>query len=303
MEVWQFLPNPWRQALGALIGEKLGGVEEIRFRVGRPVYLYGSGWHQVLAHSAVPQIVGAGDMDRIVAALVDHSLYARIDELRQGFLTLPGGHRVGIAAHAVLQNGTLQAVRSITSLNLRVGRQVRGAAEAVLQRTGVLHGRSCLLVSPPRGGKTTLLRDLVRWCGDSGLRTVVVDERSEISGFGGTVEQGFDLGEHTDVLDGWPKPEGIEVAVRTLGPDIVAVDELGGEADVHAVLRARYAGVAVLATAHAHSASDLALRRHFGPLLDPSVFDAVVELSASPHPGAIRRIRAPDAVDLAQASR
>lgn len=295
MDVWQCFPNPWRAALSEAIGERPGQIEEIRFRLGRPVYLYGAGWHRPLAPLGVTGILSAEEMEHIVSALVDHSLYARVDELRHGYLTLPGGHRVGIAAHAVRQNGLLQTVRAITGLNVRVGRQVLGVAEPWLDRLGVLAGRSCLLISPPRGGKTTLLRDLIRVCGNAGLRTVVVDERSELSGHAGAGGNGLDLGVHTDVLDAWPKPEGIEVALRTLGPDIVAVDELGGEADVEAVLRARYAGVAVMATAHAQSIADLGLRRHFAPLLDGSAFDVLVELAAAPHPGTILRIRTANA--------
>lgn len=292
MGPWQYLPNPWRQAICDLPRNRFTTLEEIRFRVNRPVHLYGTGWEAPLTHAAAPETVGAAELERVLGVLVDHSLYARADELRQGFITLPGGHRVGIAGRAVLRGGRVETMRHITGLNLRVARAVQGPADVLLRLLGrqrVTVG-SVLLVSPPRAGKTTLLRDLVRILSDQGRRIVVVDERSEIAGSGGAGVFGHDVGRHTDVLDGWPKPQGIDVALRTLGPDMIAVDELGGDDDVAALWRARHSGVDVLATAHARSRQELIVRPHYREFVEQGGFRAVVTLSPSPVPGTVEEV-------------
>jgi stage III sporulation protein AA len=179
-------------------------------------------------------------------------------------------------------------VRQVSGLNMRVARAIRGPGEDLLSRLGdAISPRSFLIAGAPRSGKTTLLRDLVRRYGDSGQRVVVVDERSEIAGFGGAGDTGFDVGLHTDVLDGWPKADGIRIAVRTLGPDVVAVDELGGHHDAQAIAQARYAGVRVVATIHAGGRLDLTRHQSIWPLIQDGVFDGVVFLSSRPGPGSL----------------
>lgn len=292
MGPWQYLPNPWRQALMDLPRDRSATLEEIRFRIGRPVYLYGTGWKMPLSRPDVPGSISAAEIERVVEVLVDHSLYARADELRQGYITLPGGHRVGIAARAVVDGGRVVTIRQITGINMRVGRAVVGPGERLLDllATRSVEDGSWLLVSPPRAGKTTLLRDVVRILSDRGRRVVVVDERSEIAGFGGAGVFGHDLGAHTDVLDGWPKADGIGVALRTLGPDVIAVDELGEGRDLEAVWRARNSGVDVLATVHARSLEEVKARSSYRGLLDRDGFTAAVVLAARPIPGTIRQL-------------
>ncbi len=292
MGPWQYLPNPWRQALMDLPRDRSATLEEIRFRIGRPVYLYGTGWTSPLSHAEAPAAISAAEIERVIEVLADHSLYARADEMRQGYITLPGGHRVGIAARAVVDGGRVVTIRQITGLNMRVGRAVKGPGEQLLDLLAArsVEDGSWLLVSPPRGGKTTLLRDVVRILSDRGRRVVVIDERSEVAGFGGAGGFGHDLGAHTDVLDGWPKADGIEAALRTLGPDVIAVDELGEGRDLEAVWRARYSGVDVLATVHARSLEEVKARPSYRPLLARDGFSAAVVLAARPVPGTIRQL-------------
>ena len=266
--------------------EQASGLEEMRFRVHRPVALYGAGWSTYLGpQGASDRAVGlpvleAEDIGALVERLADRSLYAHEQELAEGFLTLPGGHRAGLAGRAVLQQGRVATVRDWTGVDIRVARAVRGAADPVLRAVrAALPDRaapSVLLIGSPRTGKTTVLRDLIRQWSDAGQRLVVVDERSEIQGGSGPGR--FDLGAHTDVLDGWPKPAGLRAAVRALGPDAVAVDEVGGAEDVAALEWARRSGCAVLATAHASDRAEA--RRHpiVGALLRDLVVDALVEL-------------------------
>lgn len=288
MHAWQYLPNPWRQALTDLARDKhWSDLEEVRFRVDRPVYLYHSEGSGPLLIDGIAVPTNAVELERVVGVLVDHSLYARVNELRQAFVTLPGGHRVGVAGRAVAHHGQIKTIGHISGINLRVARAIVGPGETLVERLTSLAGMgSWLLVSPPRAGKTTILRDMVRFLGNQGWRVVVVDERSEIAGYGGAGVREFDLGLHTDVLDGWPKPQGIEAAVRTLGPDVIAVDELGGSRDFDAVAAARYAGVHVLATVHAKNPDDLEMTWQ----RSLEMFDAVVYLTAHPKPGTVSRI-------------
>lgn len=267
---------------------EVGTLEEIRFRAGRPVALYGAGWWGFLSPAGLTvEAAGLRTMSReeiaaLVERLAERSLYAREHELARGFLTLPGGHRAGLAGRAVLVDGRVSTLRDWTGVNLRVAREVHGAGNAVLRAlSAAVPDRplpSVLLVGPPRSGKTTVLRDLVRQWSESGWRVVVIDERSEIQG--GLAADGFALGSHTDVLDGWPKPAGLDAAVRTMGPDVVVVDEVGGADDVAALEWARRSGCAVLATAHAADRAEA--RRHpvVGAMLRNLVVDAVAELGA-----------------------
>lgn len=288
MEPWLFLPpTPWREAISALGTGVLSRLEEIRFRVDVPVMLYTDRESIQLTNEGIPVIARGQDIRRILAILVDHSLYARVEELRQGYITLPGGHRVGVAGRAVWQDGHIVTQTDITGLNIRYARDVNGGAKVLmenLRRRGIA-GNSWVIVAPPRAGKTTMLRDLTRWFSQAGWRVVVVDERSEIAG-PGTGHRGFDLGPHTDVLEGWSKSEGILTAVRTLGPDMVVVDELGPEADLDAVIKARHAGVEVITTLHGSEQNGLAGAR-LKRLWQSQIFDAVVFLGRSPGPGAV----------------
>ena len=291
MEPWLYLPpHPWRDAIAELDPGVLRRLEEIRFRVDVPVMLYTDASWMPLCYQGVPVISGADDIRRILSILVDHSLYARMEELRQGYITLPGGHRVGVAGRAVWQDGRIVTQTEITGLNIRYAHDISGIAASLIERLrkwGV-EGNSWLIAAPPRAGKTTLLRDLARWFSRDGCRVVVVDERSEIAG-ASAGHRGFDLGHHVDVLQGWSKPEGIITAIRTLGPDLIVVDELGGNDDLAALLQARHAGVEVIGTLHAR---DVTAERNprLEQLWESQLFDAVVFLGRNPGPGSVRTI-------------
>ncbi len=291
MEPWLYLPPfPWRDAITALDPGVLERLEEIRFRVDVPVILYTDSSWMPLCQQGVPVISGAGDIQRILSILVDHSLYARMEELRKGYITLPGGHRVGVAGRAVWQDGRIVTQTEITGLNIRYAHDISGIAAPLVERLrqGGVRGNSWLIAAPPRAGKTTLLRDLVRWFSHGGWRVVVVDERCEIAGTNGG-NRGFDLGNHADVLQGWSKPEGIIIAIRTLGPDVIVVDELGGDEDLAALLQARHAGVEVIGTLHARDAT-AELNPRLEQLWESQLFDAVVFLGRNPGPGSVTAI-------------
>jgi stage III sporulation protein AA len=276
LAVLRFLAPRLREALTPLCGP---GWQEVRLRRGRPVHVVtadGDLWPGV--------VCDADDLERTVQLVTRASVYAWEEELARGFCTLPGGHRVGFCGRAVLRDGRLAAQKEFGSLNLRVGRAVPGAADAVLpalvdRGAGGGRLRSALVFGPPGSGKTTLLRDLCRQVsrgrpdlGLPGLRVGVVDERSEIAGtFAGTPQ--FDLGPRTDVLDACPKAEGLLLLLRAFSPQVLVTDEIGRPEDAGALQDATRAGVAVLASAHAGSAAELSAR-----LVAAGAFERLVRL-------------------------
>ena len=242
---------------------------EIRLRVDRPVivetmrgdYFLNSsgGWQE---HPYGTHLVTETEIRELIAWLCQDSVYAYADEIRQGFLTVEGGHRIGLCGQAVLENETgLRTLKNISFVNIRVSHEIRGAADDILPKLykeGMF--QNTLIVSPPGFGKTTLLRDLIRQISDgnpygAGLRVGVVDERSELAGsYLGRPQK--DLGMRTDVLDACPKALGMLLLLRSMSPQVLAVDELGEEADRRALQKAAACGCGLLATLHGTGEAD-----------------------------------------------
>lgn len=259
----------WKELLGILPGwigaeaDKQGrdSLQELRLRCGKPPELVLRG---VFHHMTRP--VCREDLNFCVNTASRYSPWAA-QTMAEGYLTAPGGHRIGICGEAVVKNGTVTGIREVQMLCIRVARDFPGISEGADRLTG-----SMLLLGPPGSGKTTLLRDLVRRI--SGRETVaVVDERGEI------FPPGFDTGEHLDVLRGCPKAQGIDMVLRTMGPDTIAVDEITAEGDCEALIRAGWCGVRLLATAHAASIEDLKTRPVYRSLVKTKLFDHILILS------------------------
>lgn len=244
-----------------------GSLEELRLRTGQAPACVVRGREMPLGRL---KRVDAGDLNHILCAASRASLYAVNETLAHGFLTLPGGHRIGICGQAVREQGSIRTIHQISSMAIRFAREQRW--------TGVMPVDSCLILGPPGCGKTTLLRDCIRRLSDEGsFRVSLVDERGEVAACVGGVPQ-FSVGAHTDVLTATEKAQGITMLLRTMNPQWIAVDEITRTEDILAISQAAYCGVKLLATAHADKLSDLYKRPVYTELMAQKVFQEVMIL-------------------------
>lgn len=305
LEVIQRLPASLSQVLSRLPIETLAQVEEIRLRQGKPLMVRCNSFEQFVNYGGISGSsdrayrVTLEDVQRTTQVLTGSSLYACEEELRHGYLTISGGHRVGLAGRVVVRDGKVETLRDITGLNLRIAREFKGVGLELLPRLLRTNGGEIghtLIVSPPRCGKTTLLRDLIRLISNGvprlnlpGRTVGVVDERSEIAGsFLGMAQ--LDVGVRTDVLDGCPKAEGMMMLLRAMGPEVIAADEIGSTADIEALEEVLNGGVTVLSTIHGTSLNDLRLRPGSRTLLEMGVFEKVIVLSRRQGVGTIEQV-------------
>ena len=277
------LPGNLRRAALSLSESEQRAAEEIRLREGREMTVLLSGEER-----GCGIVVDTGDLDALCNLVTEFSRYAAVETLRQGFLTIRGGCRVGFCGTAVMKDGIVTNLKDFSSAAIRVAREKRGIAEGMTEQL-FRDGRFCntLILAPPGGGKTTLLRELVRCLSDGegipvGQRVALVDERGEIA----AVRQGvlqMDVGQRTDVLDGCLKATAIPMLLRCMNPQIVAVDEITLVEDIRAMTMAANCGVGVLATIHAADMEELRRKPVSRELVEAGVFEWVLVPDGEPH--------------------
>lgn len=300
-ELWKVFSVRLRHILQELQLE-FDRLQEIRLRVQEPLLVVYDNQEFFVEESGRLNsemeggyIVTMEDIRNTLDFISRYSLYAYEDEIRQGFITIQGGHRVGIAGKVVMEDRNIKTIRHISFLNIRLSHQVKGCGNDLLPYIGDENGiRHTLIISPPRCGKTTLLRDLIRQLSDGtkkrkGVTVGVVDERSEIGACYQGVPQN-DLGKRTDVLDCCPKAYGMLMLIRSMSPVVVAVDEIGSQEDIEAIEYVINAGCSILATVHGNSIEDIRNKPVLRRLVEERIFERYVVLNNKGGIGHIERI-------------
>jgi len=300
--VLEALPDNLRRIIQKMPLAILKDLEEIRIRQERPLMVYSRGRDYFLCEDGNPVMdpmkayhVSSSDTQRIIQLMADFSLYALEEEIRNGYITLKGGYRVGLAGKGLMEGGKLKTLKYINSFNIRITREIRGVADKVLpfiiDNGRVLH---TLILSPPQMGKTTLIRDLIRqisngFPGFSGVKVGVVDERSEIAGCYRGIPQN-DIGVRTDILDACPKAIGIIMFIRSMSPQVIVTDEIGKPEDVSAIEDALNAGIKIVTTAHSHGLEDARRRPILSSILEKKIFERILILGNSMGTGTLERV-------------
>lgn len=266
------LPPPRAAQLAAL--DRQGEVEELRLRAGQPPAAKTAEGEQPLDLRPVT----AQELRETLSRAARYSVHSYAESLKNGFVTLGGGHRLGVCGTVAEENGQVVGVRGLASLNLRIARQFTGLAAQIVPWIGDGAPQSVLLLSPPGLGKTTLLREWVRLISDKGYTVAVADERSEIAALADGVPQ-FDVGRCTDVMEGCDKKQAALMLLKTMSPALLAFDEITAPADVEAVSLCAHCGTAVVASAHAANVDDLRQRPLYRALLELGVFGRAVVIT------------------------
>lgn len=257
-------------------------VSDITIIAGKNLFVLADG---VIFQSEI--FVTRGTIDKIVEKMCRGSVYANQSTLRHGYITLDGGDRVGAVGSVVAdENGKVTHMREITALNIRISREIKGAADKAMPH--ILQGGrifNTLIISPPSRGKTTILRDAARQCGDK-MRCGIVDERCEIAGQRGE----RDVGKYTSVINSCSKGEGMMMLLRSMAPSAVFTDEIGSEEDEDAMLKMLNAGIKTVCTAHGYDERDIMRRNGLKRLYDEGVFEKIIVLSASGKIGSIEKV-------------
>ena len=271
-------------------------VQEIRMRIEKPLILIYDN-EERRPPSGEPQgyLITKEEIRETLEYISHYSLYAYEHEMRQGFITIEGGHRVGVMGKAILEGDKVKNLQYISSVNIRMSHEILGCADKVMpyitKNRQVCH---TLVISPPCCGKTTLIRDLIRQISDGnmyvkGCTVGVVDERSEIGGCYLGVAQN-ELGMRTDVLDCCPKAEGMIMLIRSMAPQVIAVDEIGSPEDVHAIEYAMQCGCKMIASVHGLSMDEAADKPVLGKLIRERGFERYIILGNEKRPGEVREV-------------
>ena len=270
--------------VAALLAERGDRVTQVRMRPNRPVQIDMVGG--ICEMSGDP--LEASGLKRILAALMEHSVYARQEELDQGFFTLADGSRVGVCGRMV-GDGSHLRMAEIGSACLRVARPVKGSADALIGHIAPGEGplRSALLLSPPGLGKTTMLRDIARQLSDGGWCVGIADERHELAACHLGVPT-LDVGARTDVMDGCPRDQAIARMIRGMAPGVIVADEIGGEGDARALADAVRCGAAVMTSAHASGLAQALSRPHLRSVIEGGIVDILALLG--PRPGTLEAV-------------
>jgi len=294
-----------REILNNISSEILQETEEIRLRIDQPLILNLNQGEAILTPMGTvtkdykqAYHTDQDDLKETMNLMTQNSLYALEEELRQGYLTLAGGHRVGFVGRAVTDSKEIELIKEFSGLNIRIAQEVIGAADSVIKEVISNNGKihNTLIISPPQCGKTTLLRDLSRQLSNgleklnfAGVKVGVVDERDEIGGsYQGTAQN--QLGIRTDLLSSCPKSKGMILLIRSMSPELIITDEIGSKKDVQAICEAINAGVKIITSVHGQNLAEVKERPNVRELIENNFFQRFIILSRRKGPGTIEEI-------------
>ncbi|GKU23988.1 stage III sporulation protein AA [Clostridium folliculivorans] len=267
-------------------------LQEIRLKCNKPVMLNIDNREVILNYTT-----SQNEINNIFNKISNFSVYAFEEDIKQGFITIRGGHRIGVTGHWVNDDGVIKSLKSVFSINIRIAREIIGCSNSLLPH--VAKGDkvyNTILVSPPKCGKTTLLRDLVRNISNgnlkyniTGKKVCVIDERSEIAACHMGIPQ-MDVGVRTDIYDNCLKYVGLMMAIRCMSPEVIVCDEIGTDRDVEAIVSAFNCGVNIISTIHGNNEDDLYSRPVFKKLIENKVIEKIIVLSNKNGVGTIDKI-------------
>lgn len=295
-KVLNYLPNRISCIFKKIPYSTAESINEIRLRINRPIAVTSFGENffvtpggALTSSSVLGIICTSDDISESFRAVCDYSVHSYQKEIALGYITTEGGNRVGICGTAVGTIQKIETVKHISGLNFRIAGQVKGCSDEICRRLYDKGLTSVLVMGVPLSGKTTILRDICRILGKK-HRISIIDERSEIAAAYHGVPQN-DIGEFSDVFNGYDKKNGIETAIRVMSPELVVCDEIGGKSDCEAILASVNSGVRFLASVHGREIEEILKREHIKKLIDYGVFEYAVLLGSGISVGKVKEIR------------
>ncbi|AOY78396.1 stage III sporulation protein AA [Clostridium formicaceticum] len=305
IDLEEFLCPEVREKIVKLPKDIKNVMEEIRLRINQPLMIYANDQDyfiskngELLSEEKGSYRISKKNIENTLQFITNYSIYSVEEEIKRGYITVQGGHRVGIVGKVLYDGSGVKTIKEFTGLNLRISREKIGISSSILSYL-INHKKefmNTLIISPPQCGKTTLLRDIIKNLSDGipslglkGLKVGVVDERSEI----GACFQGIpqnNLGIRTDVLDACPKAQGMMMLIRAMSPQVIATDEIGREEDSIAIQEALLAGIKLITTVHGKSLEDVLCKKVIGELVKEGIFERIIVLSNSQGVGTIEKI-------------
>ncbi len=299
--VINYMPNRIQKSILGLKDEELDAINEIRLRANRPIMLIKNNDDFFITKEGrktkefdLSIKATSNELLEVLNLICCNSIYAYMDTIKNGFITIKGGHRIGITGKTVIENGKIKNIKDISSINIRIAREIKGLGLSVIKY--IVRNENdiynTLIISPPAYGKTTLLRDVLRILSNGfnhlnfkGMKISIIDERSEIAALFNSVPQN-DVGIRSDVIDGCSKSEGMMLALRTMSPQIIATDEIGGIKDFEVLKEVINCGVRVITTAHGFDLLDIKKRN----MLRENIFDRFIILGKDNKIGSIKDV-------------
>ncbi len=277
-------------------------IQEIRIRINKPIMIkiFSKNYYLDIfgnisdCETNDSYIVTKDQISQCFQKICEYSLYAHQEQINNGFITLDGGHRVGICGTAVLKNNEIINIKNISSLNIRVAKMIYNVADELIERVMLDGLNGVLICGKPGSGKTTLLKDIIRQISTGKLGQLynisVIDERGEITGGYNNFEISRDFGDSVDIFDGYLKAEGMMMAVRTMTPDLIVCDEIGTEKETKSIESVLNSGVKVIATIHAGNEEEIYTKPQIKRLISIMAFDKIVLLDSEKNPCTVKKI-------------